>query len=57
VKITQAGRQALAERAKGRMIVMAFSTDGNHRYSWTKNKRSQFVRWTRPRIFRCNMIS
>ena len=28
-----------------------------HRYSWTKNKRSRFVRWTRPRIFRCTTIS
>src|SRR5437016_13087203 len=29
-------------------IVMALSTDGNHRYSRTKNKRSPFVSWTRP---------
>src|SRR5205823_13755232 len=38
-------------RVSGRMIVMAFRTDGNHRYRWTKNKRSPFVRWrwTRPR--------
>src|SRR5256886_12981045 len=28
----------------GRMIVMAFRIDGNHRYSWTKNKRSPLVR-------------
>src|SRR5438093_4754446 len=44
-------------RVSGRMIVMAFRTDGNHRYRWTKNKRSPFVRWTRPRVFRCNTIS
>src|SRR5260221_12848444 len=44
-------------RVSGRMIVMAFRTDGNHRYRWTKNKRSPFVRWTRPRVFRCNAIS
>src|SRR5213080_4721006 len=36
-------------RVSGRMIVMVFRTDGNHRYSWTKNKRSPFLRWTRPR--------
>jgi hypothetical protein len=35
------------------MIVMALSTDGNHRYSRTKNKRSPFVSWTRPRTLRC----
>ena len=34
------------------MIVMALRTDGNHRYSWTKNRRSPFVSWTRPRTFR-----
>jgi hypothetical protein len=28
----------------GRMIVMMLRTDGNHRYSWTKKKRSPFVR-------------
>jgi hypothetical protein len=44
-------------RVSGWIIVMDFSTDGNHRYSWTKNKRSPFVRWTRPRTFRRNMIS
>src|ERR1700716_3245390 len=36
-------------RVSGRMIVMALRTDGNHRYSWTKNKRSPFVSRTRPR--------
>jgi hypothetical protein len=41
----------------GRMIVMALRTDGNHRYSWTKNKRSPFVSWIRPRTLRCNTIS
>src|SRR5437016_5707549 len=35
-------------RVSGRMIVMALSIDGNHRYSRTKNKRSPFVSWTRP---------
>ena len=39
-------------RVSGRMIVIALKTDGNHRYSWTKNKRSLFVNWTRPRTFR-----
>ena len=34
------------------MIVIAFTTDGNHRYSRTKNKRSPFVSWTRPRTLR-----
>jgi hypothetical protein len=29
---------------------MALRTDGNHRYSCTKNKRSPFVSCTRPRI-------
>ena len=28
---------------------MALRTDGNHRYSCTKNKRSPFVSYTRPR--------
>jgi hypothetical protein len=37
---------------------MALRTDGNHRYSWMKNKRSLFVSRTRPRTFRRrNMIS
>jgi hypothetical protein len=31
----------------GRMTVMTFRTDGNHRYSWTKNKRSLLVSRTR----------
>src|SRR6266567_4652001 len=35
-------------RVSGRMIVMALRIDGNHRYIMTKNKRSQFVSWTRP---------
>ena len=35
-------------RVSGRMIVIAFRTEGNHRYSWIKNKRSPFVSWTRP---------
>jgi hypothetical protein len=39
------------------MMVMTFRTDGNHRYSWTRDKRSPFVRWTRPRLFRCNTTS
>src|SRR5438132_14239187 len=39
------------------MIVMAFRTDGNHRYRWTKNKRSTFVSWTRPRTLRRNTLS
>src|SRR5438876_9225360 len=44
-------------RVSGRMIVMALSIDGNHRYSRTKNKRSPFVSWTRPRTLRCSTIS
>jgi hypothetical protein len=44
-------------RVSGRMIVMALRTDGNHRYSWTKNKRSPFVSRTRPRILRCSTIN
>ena len=44
-------------RVSGRMIGTALRTDGNHRYSWTKNKRSLFVNWTRPRTLRCNTIS
>jgi hypothetical protein len=39
------------------MIVMTFRTDGNHRYSMTRNKRSPFVSWTRPRTLRCSTIS
>ena len=42
-------------RVSGRMIVMVFRTDGNHRYSRTR--RSPFVSWTRPRTFRRNTIS
>src|SRR5438067_571691 len=45
------------DKVSGRMIVMALSTDGNHRYSRTKNKRSPFVSWTRPRTLRCSTIS
>ena len=41
----------------GRMIVMALRTEGNHRYSWMKNKRSPSVSRTRPRTFRRNMIN
>src|SRR4029453_7705964 len=44
-------------RVSGRMIVMALRTDGNHRYSWTRNKRSPFVSWTRPRTLRRSTIS
>src|SRR6266516_1709250 len=39
------------------MVVMALRTDGNQRYNWMKNRRSLFVNWTRPRIFRCSTIS
>ena len=39
------------------MIVIAFKTDGNHRYSWIKNKRSPFVSWTRPLTFRRSTVS
>ena len=49
--------RAVITRVSGRMIMMALSTDGNHRYSTTKNKRSPFVSWTRPRILRCSTIS
>src|SRR6266446_4184980 len=44
-------------RVSGRMVVMALRTDGNQRYNWMKNRRSLFVNWTRPRIFRCSTIS
>ena len=44
-------------RVSGRTIVMALRTDGNHRYSWMKNKRSSLVSRTRPRTLRRNMIS
>jgi hypothetical protein len=39
------------------MVVMALRTDGNQRYNWMKNRRSLFVNWTRPRIFRYSTIS
>ncbi|MGA7387104.1 MAG: hypothetical protein WBW99_04135 [Pseudolabrys sp.] len=38
--------------ASGRMTVMTFSTDANHRYSWIKTKRSPFVKRMRPLTFR-----
>ena len=38
----------------GRMNVMTFRTDGNHRYSWIKNKRSLFVSRTRLCTIRRN---
>src|SRR6516225_7807667 len=44
-------------RVSGRMIVMALRTDGNQRYSMTKNKRSPFVSWTRPLTLLCSTIS
>ena len=44
-------------RVSGRTMVMALRTDGNHRYSWMKTKRSLFVSRTRPRTFRRNMMS
>ena len=37
--------------------VTALRTDGNQRYSCTKNRRSLFVKATRPRTLRCNTIS
>src|SRR5947207_8150358 len=49
--------RAVITRVSGRRIMMALSTDGNHRYSRTKNKRSPFVSWTRPRTLRCSTIS
>src|SRR5207237_9875541 len=39
------------------MMVLAFKTDGNHRYRWTKNTRSPFVNWARPRTFRRSTVS
>jgi hypothetical protein len=48
---------ASAPGSRAGMIVMALRTDGNHRYSWTRNKRSSFVSWTRPRTFRRNTNS
>jgi hypothetical protein len=44
-------------RVSGWMIVMALRTDGNLRYSMTKNKRSPFVSWTRPLTLRCSTIT
>src|SRR6516162_8848290 len=44
-------------RVSGRMIVMALRTDGNHRYSMTKKKRSPFVSWTRSLTLRCSTLS
>ena len=44
-------------RVSGRMIVMALRTDGNQRYSMTKNKRPPFVSWTRPLTLLCSTIS
>jgi hypothetical protein len=41
-------------RVSGRMTVMTFRTDGNHRYSWMKNKRSLFVSRTRLCTIRRN---
>ena len=41
----------------GRMTVMTFSTDGDHRYSWIKTKRSPLVTRTRPGTFRRSTIS
>src|SRR6266702_8896062 len=44
-------------RVSGRMIVTALRTEGNQRYSGTKNKRSPFVSWTRPRTLRRNTLN
>jgi len=44
-------------RVSGRMIVIAFKTEGNHRYSWIRNKRSPFVSWMRPLTFRRSTAS
>jgi hypothetical protein len=41
-------------RVSGRMIVMTLRTDGNHRYSWIKSKRSLFVDRTRLFTIRRN---
>jgi hypothetical protein len=41
----------------GRMVVIASTIDGNHRYSMIKNKRSQFVSWTRPLTLLSSTIS
>ena len=38
----------------GRITVMTFRTDGNHRYSWIKNMRSLFVSRTRLCTIRRN---
>jgi hypothetical protein len=51
-------RMALGNVAvSGRMIVLAFKIEGNHRYSWIKNERSPFVSWTRLRTFRRSTVS
>jgi hypothetical protein len=31
--------------------------DGNQQYSWTRNQRSLFASWTRPRNLRCKTIN
>ena len=41
----------------GWMVVIAFTIDGNHRYNCSKNRRSLFVNWTRPRTWRRSTIS
>jgi hypothetical protein len=41
-------------RVSGRTTVMTFRTDGNHRYSWMKTKRSLFVSRTRLCTMRRN---
>ena len=37
--------------------MMTFRTDGNHRYSWIKNKRSLFVSRTRLCTIRRNITT
>src|ERR1700720_2496992 len=44
-------------RVSGRMIVRTFRIDGNQRHSWTRNQRSQFASWTRPRNWRRKIIN
>src|SRR6516164_29461 len=39
------------------MVLIAFTIDGNHRYNCSKNRRSLFVNWTRPRTWRRSTIS
>jgi len=50
-------KPARCHKVSGRMIVRTFRIDGNQRYSRTRNQRSQFASWTRPRNLRRKIIN